>query len=492
MVPIVRRQSVEHFGQLYIDGKWVEPSGEGTRTLIDPTSEEPWATVASGGGVPDVDRAVAAAKRAFTSFSQTSVAERIELIDRIIAAYERREADLSQLIAKEVGIPVSFRAQVTGPAGHMKVARDLIRDYAFERQLADTIVRREPIGVCALISPWNWPIQTSVIKAIYGIAAGCTVVLKPSDSSPASGVALAEIMDEAGTPPGVFNLVIGRGSVVGDALSRHPDVDMISFTGSTGAGSRVGEAAAQTVKRLCLELGGKSANVVLTDGDLEKAARWNIQRGFSNTGQSCHAPSRLLVHESQVEDILPFLVDEISRMRVGDPRDPATTHGPIVHAQQYNSIQTHIEIGLKEGGRLVTGGLGRIDGFDRGFFCKPTVLADVTPDMTLAKEEIFGPVLVVVPYRTEEEALEIANDSIFGLGGYVFSEDRKRGYEFACGLRAGRITYNGANTNSFTPMGGYKESGVGRSMGVFGLEEYLEVKSIYGFEEEAHALPLYV
>jgi aldehyde dehydrogenase (NAD+) len=483
---------VEHFGQLYIDGKWVEPSGEGTRTLIDPTSEEPWASVASGGGVPDVDRAVAAAKRAFTSFSQTSVAERIELIDRIIAAYERREADLSQLIAKEVGIPVSFKAQVTGPAGHMKVARDVIRDYAFERQLADTIVRREPIGVCALISPWNWPIQTSVIKVIYGLAAGCTVVLKPSDSSPASGVALAEIMDEAGTPSGVFNLVIGRGSVVGDALSRHPDVDMISFTGSTGAGSRVGEAAANTVKRLCLELGGKSANIVLTDGDLEKAARWNIQRGFSNTGQSCHAPSRLLVHESQVEDILPFLVDEIGRMRVGDPRDPATTHGPIVHAQQYNSIQNHIETGLKEGGRLVAGGPGRIDGFDRGFFCKPTVLADVSPDMTLAREEIFGPVLVVMPYRTEEEALEIANDSIFGLGGYVFSEDRKRGYEFACGLRAGRITYNGANTNSYTPMGGYKESGVGRSMGVFGLEEYLEVKSIYGFEEEAHALPLHV
>lgn len=480
---------MHHYGLLYIDGQWVPPTGDGTRTLVDPTTEEPWATVASGGDVADVDLAVAAARRAFASFSHTSVEERIALIDRIIAAYERREPELAQLIAHEVGVPVSFKAQVTGPAGHMRVARDLIRTYAFERQVAETVVRREAIGVCALISPWNWPIQTSVIKVIYGIAAGCTMVLKPSDASPASGVALAEVMDEAGTPPGVFNLVIGRGSVVGEALSAHPDVDMISFTGSTGAGAQVARTAASTVKRTCLELGGKSANVVLPDADLEKAARWNIQRGFSNTGQSCHAPSRLLVHESQVEEILPFLVDEIERMRVGDPRDPATTHGPLIHAQQYDSVQDHIRIGLEEGGRLVTGGLGRVDGFERGFFCKPTVLADVTRDMTLAKDEIFGPVLVVMPYADEAEALDIANDSIFGLGGYVFSEDREKAYAFSCGLRAGRISYNGAATNSVSPMGGYKQSGIGRSMGVLGLEEYLEVKSIYGFEDVAHALP---
>ncbi|QLH13000.1 aldehyde dehydrogenase family protein [Paracoccus pantotrophus] len=480
---------MKHYGQLYIDGQWVAPVQPGTRELIDPTTEDAWATVVSGGGAAEVDLAVAAARRAFRSFSRTSVEERIALIDRIIAAYERREADLSQLIAQEVGVPVGFRAQVTGPAGHMRVARDVLRGYAFERQLHDTIVRREPIGVCALISPWNWPIQTSVIKVIYGIAAGCTMVLKPSDASPASGVVLAEIMDEAGTPPGVFNLVIGKGSVVGEALSRHPDVDLISFTGSTGAGIRVGEAAAQTVKRVSLELGGKSANIVLRDADLKHAASWNIQRGFSNTGQSCHAPSRMLVHESQVEEVLGHLQDEIGRMRIGDPRDPTTTHGPLVHAQQYDSVQRHIQIGLDEGGRLVTGGLGRIEGFNRGFFCQPTVLSGVTRDMTLAREEIFGPVLVVMPYRDEDEALEIANDSIFGLGGYVFSGDRKRGYEFSCGLRAGRISFNGANTNSFTPMGGYKQSGIGRSMGVFGLEEYLEIKSIYGFEDEAHQLP---
>lgn len=480
---------MKHYGQFYIDGKWVAPSSEGSRPLIDPATEEPWATVATGGGIEDADLAVAAAKRAFSSFSRTSVEERIDLIDRIIAAYERRTGELPELLAYEDGIPVSFAGQVKSSIGHMTIARDVIRDYAFERRMGDTIVRREPIGVCGLISPWNWPIQTSVVKVIYAIAAGCTMVLKPADASPASAIALAEVMDEAGTPPGVFNLVIGRGSVVGDRISRHPDVDFVSFTGSTDAGRRVAEAAAQTVKRTCLELGGKSANIVLRDADLEKAAHFNIQRGFSNSGQSCHAPSRLLVHESQQDDILKFLVDAIDLTTFGDPRDPSTTHGPMVHAQQYESVQRHIEIGLNEGGRLVTGGLGRIEGFDRGYFCKPTVLADVTPEMTLAKEEIFGPVLVVMPYRTEEEALEIANDSIFGLGGYVFSEDRQRGYEFAKGIRAGRICYNGANAVPSTPMGGYKESGIGRSMGVYGLEEYLEVKSVYGFADEAAGLP---
>ncbi len=481
---------MRHFGEHYIDGQWCAVQATGARPLIDPTTEEPWASVATGGGTVDVDRAVAAARRAFASFSRTSTAERIRLIDRIIAAYQRREADLSLLIAQEVGVPISFRAQVSGPVGHMAVARDVIASYAFERQLADTIIRREPIGVCALISPWNWPIQTSVIKVIYGIAAGCTMVLKPSDAAPASGVALAEVMHEAGVPPGVFNLVIGRGSVVGEALSRHPQVDMVSFTGSTSAGIKVGEAAAQTVKRVCLELGGKSANIVLRDADLKKAAHWNIQRGFSNSGQSCHAPSRMLVHESQVAEVLIHLQDEIGRMKMGDPRDRATTHGPMVHAQQYGSVQRHIQLGLDEGAQLVTGGPGRADSFNGGFFCKPTVLSGVTTAMTLAREEIFGPVLVVMPYQTEAEALDIANDSIFGLGGYVFTEDRAKGYEFACGLRAGRISFNGANTNSHTPMGGYKQSGIGRSMGVFGLEEYLQVKSIYGFEAEAHALPI--
>jgi aldehyde dehydrogenase (NAD+) len=478
-----------HYGKHYIDGRWVEPANSGQKVLIDPFIEAPFATVATGGSAQDVDKAVAAARQSFETYSRTSVEERIALIDRIIAAYEERVDEIAHVMAQEVGIPVSARAQATGPIGHFKVARDLLRTYRFETQLADTIIRREPIGVCALISPWNWPMQTPAIKAIYGLAAGCTVVLKPSDASPISAIILAEIFEKAGVPKGVFNLVIGRGSEVGAAMSSHPDVDMISFTGSTQAGARVGEAAARTVKRVSLELGGKSANIVLMDADLEKAARWNIQRCFFNAGQSCHAPSRMLVHESQVDEVIPYLVDEAGSYRLGDPRNPATTMGPVVNQAQFDSIQRYIQIGLDEGARLVSGGVGRPDGRNQGYFVKPTVFADVAPDMTIAKEEIFGPVLVVIPYSTEKEALEIANDSPYGLGGYVFGTDRKKAYEFASGLRAGRICFNGAATNSVTPMGGYKQSGIGRSMGVFGLEEYLEIKSVYGFDEEAGRLP---
>jgi aldehyde dehydrogenase (NAD+) len=277
--------------------------------------------------------------------------------------------------------------------------------------------------------------------------------------------------------------------VVGEALSRHPDIDLVSFTGSTGAGVKVGEAAARTIKRVSLELGGKSANIVLKDADLEAAARWNIGRCFFNTGQSCHAPSRMLVHEDQVATVLPYLVDECSKFRLGDPRDPATTMGPVINQAQYGSIKRYIQSGIDEGARLVCGGPELPAGLDRGLFVQPTVFSNVTPEMTIAREEIFGPVLSVIAYRTEEEALEIANDSIYGLGGYVFSGDRQRGYAFARGLRAGRICVNGAATNSLTPMGGYKQSGIGRSMGVFGLEEYLEIKSVYGLAEDSASLP---
>ena len=482
---------MKHYGKLFIDGSWVAPVAAGQKSLIDPFTEAPFSTVVSGGGIADVEKAVRAARAAFASYSQTSPEERMALIDRIIVAYEKRVGEISEVMAQEVGVPVSFRAQATGPIGHMKVARDLLKTYNFESRLGDTIIRREPIGVCALISPWNWPMQTLVIKAIYGIAAGCTLVLKPSDASPLSAIVFAEICEEAGVPKGVLNLVIGRGSVVGEAMSSHPEVDLVSFTGSTQAGIKVGQAAARTVKRVCLELGGKSANIVLKDADLEKAARWNSQRGYSNTGQSCHAPSRMLVHESQIETVIPYLVDEASKYRFGDPRDPTTTMGPVVSKAQFDSIQGYIQAGIDEGARLVCGGLGRPDGLNHGYFVKPTVFVDVKPEMTISREEIFGPVLAVIPYSTEEEALEIANDSVFGLGGYVFAGDRKKGYAFASGLRAGRICFNGAATNSETPMGGYKQSGIGRSMGVVGLEEYLEIKSVYGFEEEAKQLPAF-
>ncbi|MCD4850614.1 aldehyde dehydrogenase family protein [Arthrobacter sp. AK01] len=482
---------MKQYPHLYIGGRWVEPADPHYVELIDPTREEAFARVALGSAA-DAELAVSAARGAFERFSATSVEERIRLIDRVIDVYESHADEFAELIAREVGIPVSNRAQVTGPADHMRVARDLLREYPFETRVGNAIVRREPIGVCALISPWNWPVQTGVIKMIYGLAAGCTMVVKPSINSAASGVLMAQVLHEADVPPGVFNLVNGRGREVGDTLARHHDVDMISFTGSTGAGKQVGAAAAGTVKRVCLELGGKSANIVLPDADLERAARWNIQRCFVNAGQSCHAPSRMLVHESQIEQVVPYLVDEARRYRLGDPLESTTTMGPVVSATQYTSIRDLIQSGLNEGAHVVTGGLDRPDGLDRGYFVQPTVFTGVTPEMTIAREEVFGPVLAVLPYRDEEEALRIANDSPYGLGGYVFGSDRTNAHRVVNGLRAGRVSYNGAATDSYTPMGGYKQSGIGRSMGKFGLEEYLEVKSVYGFDEEAQALPALV
>ncbi|MFJ4027534.1 aldehyde dehydrogenase family protein [Paenarthrobacter sp. NPDC089989] len=479
---------MKHYPHLYIDGQWVDPIEPRDVELIDPTREEPFAKVTLGTAA-DVDLAVAAAERAFETFSTTSVAERIALIDRIIDVYESYADEFSELIAREVGIPVSNRAQVTGPAEHMRAARDVLSAYPFESRIGNAIVRREPIGVCALISPWNWPIQTGVIKVIYGLAAGCTIVAKPSLNSAASGTLMAQVFHEAGVPAGVFNLVNGTGRDVGDALSRHPGVDMISFTGSTAAGKQVGAAAAGTVKQVSLELGGKSANIVLPDANLEQAARWNIQRCFFNAGQSCHAPSRMLVHESQIDQVVPFLVDEAQRFRLGDPLDTTTTMGPVVSAAQYKSIRDLIQSGIDEGAQLATGGLERPEGLDQGYFIQPTVFTHVTPQMTIAREEIFGPVLAVIPYRDEDDALRIANDSPYGLGGYVFGGQRTNPHRVVNRLRAGRISYNGAPTDSYTPMGGYKQSGVGRSMGRFGLDEYLEVKSVYGFEDEAQALP---
>ncbi|MGC5172757.1 aldehyde dehydrogenase family protein [Microbacterium sp. DT81.1] len=475
------------YPHIYIDGEWTEPVEPRHVDLIDPTREEVFARVAIGGPA-DVDIAVAAAQRAFLHFSVTSVDERIALIDRIIDAYEARTDEFAQLIAREVGIPVANRAQVTGPAAHMRVARDILRDYPFETRLGSAIVRREPIGVSALISPWNWPIQTGVIKMIYALAAGCTVIAKPSINSAASGALLAQVMHEADVPHGVFNLINGIGRDVGDALSRHPGVDMISFTGSTTAGRTVGAAAAETVKRVCLELGGKSPNIVLPDADMEKAARWTVQRAFFNAGQSCHAPTRLLVHAGQIDDATAYLVDEAERFVLGDPLDGSTTMGPVISAEQYASIREYIQSGIDEGAEMITGGLATPEGLDHGYFVRPTVFTGVTPRMKIATEEIFGPVLAVIPYQDEEEALRIANDSPYGLGAYVFgSEPAAR--RIANGLRAGRVSYNGAPTDPYAPMGGYKQSGIGRSMGVYGLEEYLELKSVYGFDDETATLP---
>jgi len=474
--------------KFYIDGQWVDPAVPRALPVVDPTTEEPFASV-SLGSVADVDRAVAAARRAFADFGNSSPTERIALFERVLEVYAARREELEDLIAREIGAPKSASVQTLGPMDHLRQAIRLLQEYRFERNIADTVIRREPIGVCGLISPWNWPVQTPVTKIASAVAAGCTVVLKPSEYSPLSGVLIAEILHEAGIPNGVFNLVNGDGPGVGEALCRHPDVDMVSFTGSTRAGILVAQAAAPTVKRVAQELGGKSANVVLPDADLKEAARWNVTRAFFNTGQSCHAPSRMLVHESQVDELVGYLTEAAASIRIGDPRDPRTTMGPLVNKGQFERVQRFIQLGIQEGARLVCGGTGRPDGIERGYFVKPTVFRDVDPEMTIAREEIFGPVLSVIPYVTEEQALEIANKTPYGLGGYVFSASREKGLAVSRRLRAGRIFFNGAAGNVAAPMGGYKQSGNGREMGMFGLEEFLEVKSIFGFDAEARALP---
>lgn len=478
---------MEHATSFYIGGKWVRPSVARTKTIVDPTTAEPIAEI-SLGDAADVDCAVAAARGAFEAFAGAGPRERIALFERIIAVYEKRLDALADLLAREIGAPVSARVQTRGPLDHLRHTIALLKSYRFETNLAGTIVRREPIGVCGLIAPWNWPLQTPVVKLCSALAAGCTVVLKPSEASALSALALAEILDEARVPAGVFNLVNGDGFGVGEALCRHRDVDMISFTGSTRAGVLVAQAAAPTVKRVAQELGGKSANVVLLDADLDKACAWNVGRAFFNSGQSCHAPSRMLVHESQKAEAFALLARHAAAIRLGDPRDPRTLMGPVVNAAQFERVRRYIRVGQEEGATLICGGSDRPAGFPHGFFIAPTVFGDVTPAMTIAREEIFGPVLSVMTYRTEEEAVSLANDTPYGLGGYVFSASREKGLAVARRLRAGRVFYNGAAGNAASPMGGFRQSGNGREMGVFGLEEFLEVKAMFGFEQEAEEL----
>ena len=380
--------------------------------------------------------------------------------------------------SQELGTPLSAVSHFRNAVEQFREMIKVLQDYEFEHRLGGHVVRREPIGVCGLIAPWNWPIQTPVTKVAPALAAGCTVVLKPSEYTPLSCVLLAEVLHEAGVPAGVFNLVIGDGPGVGNAMSSHPDIDMMSFTGSTRAGIAVAQAAAGTVKRVCQELGGKSANVVLPDADLEAAARWNVARGTFNTGQSCHSPSRILVHESQAEQSVELLARRWARWWSAIRMPPAQM-GPVVNKAQFERIQHYIQVGMDEGARLVCGGVGRPSGLERGYFVKPTLFADVSPNMTIAREEIFGPVLSVMPYRTEDEAVEIANGTVYGLGGYIFAATPQRARGVAERLRAGRVFFNGANSNTAVPMGGYKQSGNGREMG-FGLEEYLEVKAMIG------------
>ena len=469
--------------QCFIDGRWVDPVVPHPFALIDPVSELPYAEVNLAGKV-EVDAAVDAARRAFPAFSRVSREVRISLLERIAALMEQRLSDLAAMVTQEIGAPKSTATHHAQAAiGAFRQAASTLKSYEFETKLGHNVIRREPIGVCGLITAWNWPLQLVAIKLSSAIAAGCTSVLKPSEFTPGSACLLLQILVDAGVPKGVVNLVQGDGPTVGAAVSGHDGIDLVSFTGSTRAGILVAEAAASNVKRVCQELGGKSANLILRDADLLAAASWNIARCFSNSGQSCHAPSRILVHHSQRVELLNHLVTEVAKVRVGAPTDDRTTMGPVVNRAQYDRIQGFIKSGIAQGAKLVCGGVDRPEGLDRGFYIKPTIFCDVLPAMKIAQEEIFGPVISVLTYEDEQEAIDIVNGTTYGLGGYIFSSDARRARELACEFKSGRVFLNGAPTNTAAPLGGYKMSGNGREMGVFGLEEYLEVKALIGFPE---------
>ncbi|HSH42427.1 MAG TPA: aldehyde dehydrogenase family protein [Arenicellales bacterium] len=469
--------------KFYIDGAWVDPVEPRTLDVINPATEEPFAQV-SIGSAADVDKAVAAARAAFPAFSQTTKAERIDLLNAIREAYKARYDDIAAVLPLEMGAQREFaqKMQTVTALVHIKQMIKTLETYEFSMARGSSLVAKEGIGVAGMITPWNWPLNQISAKIAPAIAAGCTMVLKPSEIAPLNAVIFAEVMDAAGVPKGVFNLVNGDGPGVGTALAAHPDIDMISFTGSTRAGVSVAKAAADTVKRVHQELGGKSANIVLPDVDLEAAIKRSVAECYSNVGQSCNAPTRMLVHSDQHDQAAEIAAKAAEEYVVGPPEDENTVLGPVVSETQFNKIQGLIETGIKEGARLVTGGPGRPDGLSRGYYVKPTVFADVTPDMTIAREEIFGPVLSIMRYETEEQAIEIANDSEYGLAGYVQSDNLEHAREVAMKIRAGTIYLNEHTFDPAAPFGGYKKSGNGREFAEFGLEEFLETKGIVGYD----------
>ncbi len=464
----------------YIDGAWVPSEGGRTHQVINPANEQPCTEITLGSQA-DVDKAVVAARRAFESFSQTSKAERIALLQRIIAEYQKRVPDIAEAIATEMGCPISVAktAQAGSGLGHLGSALKALQAYEFEEQVGDNVVVREPIGVVALITPWNWPMNQIVAKVSPALAAGCTMILKPSEEAPGSAAIFAEVMDAAGVPAGVFNLVQGDGPGVGEALSRHPDIDMISFTGSTRAGIMVAKNAADTVKRVAQELGGKSPNIILEGTPLDMALPGGVGGVLLNSGQSCVAPTRMLVHRSQHDEAAQKVAAMFAAKTVGDPLAEGDHIGPVVNKAQYEKIQGLIQTGLDEGATLAAGGLGRAGDRTEGFYVKPTLFSNVTSDMTIAREEIFGPVLVIMPYDTLDEAVEIANDTPYGLGAYV-AGDPAKAKTIVRKLRAGSVFVNAGGLAMDMPFGGYKQSGNGREFGNFGLEEFLEIKSVIG------------
>ena len=467
------------YDQLYIDGSWVPSAGTSTIDVIDANTEAVMGHVPEG--VPaDVDRAVAAAKAAFGAWSTTSRDERAKYLQALAEGLQQRSGEIAELISREVGMPLMFAniIQAGLPANNMATFSGLVGEFDFEEQLGSSLIVREPVGVVGAITPWNYPLHQIVAKVAPALAAGCTVVLKPSEVAPLNAFVLAEIVDSAGLPAGVFNLVTGTGPVVGEAIASHPDVDMVSFTGSTRAGKRVSELACQTVKRVALELGGKSANIILDDADLEKCVPPGVQFGcFLNSGQTCSALTRMLVPRALQDQVADLARQKAESMTVG-PADSGSDLGPLISATQRDRVRGYIQKGIDEGATLVVGGVETPDGLDTGYFVQPTVFADVTPNMTIAQEEIFGPVLCIMPYDSEDEAVEIANSTIYGLAGGVQSASLERATAVARRLRTGQVEVNGGSFNIQAPFGGYKQSGNGRELGAFGLEEFLEVKSL--------------
>jgi aldehyde dehydrogenase (NAD+) len=468
--------------KFYIGGAWVDPAVPATQDVVNPATEAAFARI-SLGSKQDVDRAVDAARRAFDTYSETSVNQRLDYLRRIIEGFRARLPELARMMTLEMGAPITFSTerQATVALFHFEEALRVLADFPFEEKMGSGILRREPIGVCGLITPWNWPLNQVASKVAPAIATGCTVVLKPSEIAPLSAMLFAEIVHEAGLPAGVFNLVNGDGPTVGEAIAAHPGIDMVSFTGSTGAGVRVAKLAADTVKRVAQELGGKSANIILPDVDMKAAVMAGVHACNTNAGQNCQSPTRMLIPREQRDVAYAAAREAIASIRLGDPLSPASTMGPLVSQAQYDKVQALIQAGIDDGATLVAGGLGRPDGLEHGYYVRPTVFGDVTPQMRIAREEIFGPVLSILCYDTEDEAVAIANDTPFGLAGFVQCTDLQRARKVASRIRAGRVYLNGAPFDRSLPFGGYKQSGNGREFGVFGFEEYLEVKAIVGY-----------
>ncbi|MBL6901632.1 MAG: aldehyde dehydrogenase family protein [Luminiphilus sp.] len=473
---------MREYTKFYINGAWVEPSATTTLAVENPATLEQCATITVGNEA-DVDSAVAAAKAAFETFSQTSVEERAALLDKIAEIYLSRIGDIAEAIREEMGAPISLASTAQAYAGlaHITEAAKVLRNFAFSEDLGAHRVVKEPIGVCGLITPWNWPMNQVTCKVAPALAVGCTMVLKPSEVAPLSSYIFTEIMHEAGVPAGVYNMVNGDGPGVGTALSKHPDVDMMSFTGSTRAGSLVAQNAAPTVKRVTQELGGKSPNIILDDADLQTAVTGGVLHMYNNTGQSCNAPSRMLVPRNRLAEAEQIAAAVSESVVVGDTASKETTMGPVVSKVQWDKIQGLIQAGIDEGAKLVCGGTGLPDGVDSGHYVKPTIFSEATNDMTIAREEIFGPVLTMIPYDSEDEAIRIANDTPYGLAGYVQSGDIDHARAVASKIRAGNIHINGASGGADIPFGGFKQSGNGREWGAHGFTDYLEIKAIEGY-----------